>query len=215
MTDANLPSVVIVGGSVSGMTLALLLSQKKLASSITVLEKEKEVEDLKVPQAGSYVFRIARGNSELILSLFTPEERVSIEKDICADSDTSKAFVLNGKTGTVKQIFNPFTIVADGIHKNLFFRRRDLIQLLRQKVLQNKQIKVLYNTVMTGLKTDNDKHQIIVLSSHSKRKTLRANLVFGCDGMKSSVRKALAEIDPQQFQWIRQRMLSTGQSVSQ
>ena len=211
MVSVKLPSVAIVGGSVSGMTLALLLFQKNLASSITVIEKEQEFEDLNAPQTASYVFRIARGNSEALLNLFTPEERILIERDMCIDSDTAPVFILNGKTGTVKQIFNPFKLVADGIHKNLFFRRKDLIQLLRKKVSQNRNIKVLYNTILTGLKAiDNDTDHLIVTTNHEQYTNFTANLVFGCDGMKSAVRRALSELKPLQFEWIRKQMISTG-----
>ncbi|MGH2835596.1 MAG: FAD-dependent monooxygenase [Solirubrobacteraceae bacterium] len=176
--------VLVVGGSLVGLTTALLLRRH----GVDVLAVERHSGTAIHPRAGHFNLRTV----EILRSLGLEQEvRRSSERSYPPDGGISNVESLAGR-----EIANYFDNLNDGVEQfsptiRLFLDQDALEPMLRDHATQAG-AQLLYRTEATALQQDSDGVSVIVrdLESGAERR-IRADYVVAADGNRSPIREQL------------------------
>ncbi|KAF7519235.1 hypothetical protein G7054_g13148 [Neopestalotiopsis clavispora] len=166
-------SVVIVGGGLTGLVLALML--QRLNVDYILLEAYGSV----TPNVGASIGLWPNGLRVL--------DQLGVFEDICAVAQpVDRSIVRDGKTGArvMTRRYGPLIEARHG-YVNMFMERYELLRVLHRHVAEKHRI--LVNKKVVRIDSHDDKATI-----HTRDGSVfEAQIVVGADGVHSSVRKEM------------------------
>ncbi|ETS74575.1 hypothetical protein PFICI_13059 [Pestalotiopsis fici W106-1] len=166
-------SVVIVGGGITGLALALMLQRQNV--DYVLLEAYGSV----TPNVGASIGLWPNGLRVL--------DQLGVYEDICAVAQpVDRSIVRDGKTGArlMTRKYGPVLKARHG-YVNMFMERYELLRVLYRHVAEKDRI--LVNKKVVRIDSDDDKATI-----HTRDGSVfEAQIVVGADGVHSAVRKEM------------------------
>lgn len=197
MTSFTELKAVISGGGPSGLATAIML-HKQGWGNIVLVERRKSHDTFERGKAFNYQLD---GRGQIMLSSIGIDETKVNEYGVA-----NTKFVLNsfGPDGVEKSFSPPF--VLPGKKTAYWITRSALLDMLFQKLKEintDGRINLMYDHQFEKL--DAKQHySLVVTSGKTGKKTyLNPDLVLGCDGVNSQLRKSVAElptVNPEDFE---------------
>ncbi|KAB2573212.1 Monooxygenase FAD-binding protein [Lasiodiplodia theobromae] len=173
MASESKHQVIIVGGGITGLTLALMLQHLKI--DYVLLEAYKSV----TPNVGASIGLYANGLRVL--------DQLGVYQDVCKIAQSAKLhFVRDGETGKrlTKMPCGPMLEARHG-YAPMFMERYGLLCVLYNHILEKERI----NTNKKVQKIENFEDRVLVHAEDGT--TFEGQIVVGADGVHSSVRKEM------------------------
>ncbi|WP_059359024.1 FAD-dependent oxidoreductase [Parachlamydia acanthamoebae] len=190
----NLNQAIIVGGGISGLSLSLILAQHGI--NVTLLEKDSEhLQNQEDERSANFTVT----NRGLILL-----EKLGIRQQVLENSIELTHRVIHHQKQTIYQKYG-----SDSLDHPRSIRRSDLLQILKNKTVNAKNLAVRHNSCVTDL----NKNDTTVTIRHSNTlETLKGDIIIGADGAFSVVRRYITQghlIDTKihYFDWVYKKLV--------